>query len=196
MENHEKELSRITRVARLYSITMAFDYFTKRNLYRDSANSKNDYKQAEKSADLANFLFGDIKHATPQDFLYDRNEMSDKAIDYHEKYIHMLDLIDKCSNSFGLNSKDVDAFCKSVEYGSKCIVLKTIGHIQYPSIFAACISYMGDYISIDEFREHFVWVDFSMKREPVNIKQFFMQIRAIEEVYREIEEKRSNRKML
>ena len=188
-----KEEKRIKRIARLYSITTSYSYFEKMQLYGSVSNSKNDYKEAEKWADFSNFIFGDIKHATPEDFIYNRNEMANKAIDYHEKYINVLNLIDKSSIHFGLNSKTVDAFCKRIKYGHECIILSSIGHLQYPGILAACISYMGGYISIEEFRKSFVWISFSMKPEPINIKLFIKQMRSIEKVYNEIEDKQNKR---
>lgn len=202
--NLTKEIKRIKRIARLYSITCAYDYFTKKKLYSAISISENNYRDAEKWADFSNFIFGEIKHATPQDFLRDRNEMTEKAIDFHEKYVNILKLIDSYSGRFGLNSKAVDAFCKSVEYGYKsrpegkyrfkCIMLKAIGHVQYPAVLSDCITYIAGNIDTEEFRRRFTWVGLSMKSEPVNIRKFARQMNEIEELYKEIEEKRNNRK--
>jgi hypothetical protein len=202
--NLAKELKRINRLARLYLITHAYNSFAQRNLYSVIAKSENNYRDAEKWADLSNFIFGDVKHATPQDFMHDKNEMADKSIGKHEEYVHALELADSYSNSFKLNSKTVDTFCRSIEYGYKskpegkyrykCSMFKSIGHVQYPGILGSCIYYMCGHINMDEFKRQFVWFGFSMKREPVNIRQFIRQMNEIEELYEEIESKRNSRK--
>jgi hypothetical protein len=128
--------------------------------------------------------------------------MVDKSIDDYQNYVHMLKLVDDSSGSFGLNSKTVDAFCKSVQYGYreesgkyryKCSILRSIGHVQYPILLSNCILYMNGDIGMDEFKRMFVWIGFSMKPEPVNLRKFVLQMNKIEELYKEIEEKQNKR---
>ncbi|MGV8092507.1 MAG: hypothetical protein AB2L24_11665 [Mangrovibacterium sp.] len=197
-----KESRRLNQVAKLYALTKAYDCFTKKRLYASVASQPNDYRGAERTADLANFFFhGRGIEAKPTDFLHDVNEMADKAVSLLCDYNHMLDLVDEGKSVTGLNSKTVDAFCKAVEYGYhtesgyryKCIILKTIGHVQYPAILGACISYMSGDINILQFRHMFQWVGFSMKLEPINIRSFARQINEIDSLYREIEQKQMNR---
>jgi hypothetical protein len=199
----KKEDRRLNQVARLYAITMAYSYFTKKELYASIANHKNDYKDAERTADLANFIFHDRGiQAKPTDFLYDINEMSDKVINLHNEYKHLLELIDNDKFRFaGVNSRTVDALCKAIKYGyhtesgykHKCMILKTIGHVQYPGILAACIAFMAGKINILQFRQMFQWVGFSMKLEPINIRSFAREMNEIDSLYREIEQKQINR---
>lgn len=199
----KKESRRLNQVTRLYAITKAYDYFSKKKLYASIASQPNDYKGAESTADLVNFFFHDrAVQAKPTDFLYDTNEMSDKAIGLHNEYKHILELIDDEKFGFaGVKSKTVDAFCKAVEYGYhtgstyryKCIILKTIGHLQYPEILAGCIAFMAGKINIIQFRQLFHWVNFSMKLEPISIKSFARQMNEIESLYQEIEEKQRTR---
>ncbi len=199
----EKEERRLNHVARLYAITIAYDYFTRKRLYAGIAGSRNDYKEAEQFADIANSLFHDTGiEAKPTDFLHDVNEMADKAMDFHDKYKHMLELVDKENFSFAdLNSRTVDAFCKAVEYGYhtgsgykyKCMILRTIGHVQYPGILASCILLMSGDIDTLQFRQMFQWVGFSMKLEPVDIKSFARQMNEIDRLYQEIKQKQINR---
>jgi hypothetical protein len=172
-------------------------------MYVGIANTKNDYREAEQTANIANFIFHNRGiQAKPADFLYDVNEMADKAVGHHNEYKHILELIDDDKFRFAdVNSKAVDAFCKAVEYGYhtgstyryKCMILKTIGHVQYPEILAACISLMSGDIDILQFRQLFQWVGFSMKLEPIDIRSFARQMNEIESLYREIEEKHRTR---
>jgi len=199
----KKERRRLNQVALLYAITKAYDCFAKKQMYVGIANTKNDYKEAEQTANIANFIFNNRAIQTkPADFLYDVNEMADKAVDHHNEYKHILELIDDDKFRFaGLNSKTVDAFCKAVEYGYhtgstyryKCMILKTIGHVQYPEILAACISLMSGDINILQFRQLFQWVGFTMKLEPINIRNFARQMTEIDSLFQEIEQKQKKR---
>jgi hypothetical protein len=190
-------------VTKLYLITSAYSLFAKRKLYRDIAKSKIDYRDAEMWAQLGNFMFRDIeKKATPQDFIHDPGEMADKSIDKHNEYMHVLELADRCSTDFGLSSKAIDAFCKSVKYGYKdrkagryrykCIMLNTILHVQYPVLLANYIAYMAELIGLPELKKQFVWVVLT-KLETVNIRHFLRDMTEIEDLYREIEEKQNRR---
>ncbi len=200
----KKEGRRLNQVARLYAITMAYDYFAKKRLYASIANTKNDYKEAEQSANLANFIFHDRGiQAKPTDFIHDVDETVNKAMGLHDKYMHMLELIDEEKFRFaGLNSKAVDAFCRAVEYGQReksgkyrypCILLKSFNHVQYPEILAACIAYMSGRINIIQFRYAFQWVTLSMKLEPINIRSFARQMNEILTLYGKIEKKQAGR---
>jgi hypothetical protein len=199
----KKEARRLNHVARLYAIAKAYDCFTKKRLYASIAGHKNDYKEAEQTADLANFFFHDRGiQAKPADFLHDVNEMADKAVTLHNEYKHILKLIDNDKFRFaGLNSRTVDAFCKAVEYGYhtesghkyKCMILKTIGHVQYPEILGACISLMAGNINILQFRHVFQWFGFSMKLEPIDIRSFARQMGEIDSLYQEIKQKQNSR---
>ena len=198
-----KEGRRLNQIAKLYAITKAYDCFTKKRLYASIANHKNDYKEAERTANLANVIFHDRNiQAKPTDFLYDVNEMADKAVDHHNEYKHILELIDDDKFRFaGVNSKTVDAFCRAVEYGYytksgykyKCIILKTIGHVQYPDILATCISFLAGNINILQFRQLFQWVGFSMKIEAIDNRSLVRQMNEIDSLYQEIEQKQKNR---
>ncbi len=199
----KKEPRRLNQVTRLYAITKAYDCFSKKKLCASIANTKNDYKEAEQTANLANFIlhYTGIQ-AKPTDFLHDVNEMADKVVNLHNEYKHILELVDDDKFRFaGLNSKTLNAFCRSVEYGYhtksgykyRCILLKSFNHAQYPDILGTCILLMSGAINIVQFRQMFQWVNFSMKLEPIHIRSFARQMNEIDNLYREIEQKQMNR---
>jgi hypothetical protein len=186
-------LRRSTRAHRLYFITSAYNHFTKMRLYSSAAKSENSYEQAESFADLGNFLFGKKGvEAKPADFLHDRNEMTDKAISEYEKYrdiLNVIDTIDGMDMEAEIDRKSIEAFCRHVEYGHKPVMLKTLGHVQYPRILGAYALYALGKIDISELQPHLVWLGFSMEMEPLNIRKFARQMIEIENIHGEIRQK-------
>lgn len=196
--------NRIERIFRLYILSSTYNQFTQSLLCSAVIkNNDNDYISAEKTADLFNFLFSNDNYKIkPSNFLHDKNEMADKAIDHYTKYQKFIDDAKQGKYSFAeVGSKTLEAFCKSVEYGYKenkkykydCIMLKTIGHIQLPLLLASCISYASGDIDMDQFKREFVWFNYSMKFEPVNIRMFIRILNEIEVLYYKIESKHIER---
>jgi hypothetical protein len=189
----EKLIDKEKRAARLYAITAAYSMFAKMTLYAESVGHKTTYQEADFLANAYSALFG--KSCTPSDFLHDSNEDANNAIDCYEAYKRILAAIDKPHGELELSSKVVDALCRSIWHGYayRLEVFKNIGYIQYPELLKSCLSCIVGEISLSEFRRQFVWVNPSLRVEPVNLRQFSADMSTIEYAYAAIAKKQAQR---
>lgn len=186
MKRLQRQIIRKVRQAkRIYSVYLlckAYEYFHLRQLHSDVLKNEINYKDAEQLSDFANEVFG--AETTPSTFLLNRNQVSDSALEYHEKYKGVLSGLSKISQ------KCVDSFCKQVHYGDMMYYYKSVGYLHYPMYLGWIDAYINNRITFEDVRNHIIEIDaFNGKAKKVDSFRFRRDFIKIEQLYRNIQEK-------
>jgi len=179
-----KNLDRIIRVMRLLAVVQTYHYYTMMQLNRQLLQIDNNWKDAEHMSHWMNVLFP-FKETNPTDFLYDKDEVSDEALDNYEGFKKWMEI----AGSMGISEKTLTAFCKNVDNCQSAFRLKTLGHIYYPDWLLALLLYLNKSISKAELQQIFVEFSFSGKAKPANIAGFRKTVLDIENTILQISNK-------
>ena len=186
-----KHANRIIRVMRLFAIIKAYHHYTMMELYRESLQVENTWKDAEHISDLMN-MFMPYTEFSPTDFLHNKNEITDGALeDYEEfkKWTEMAVVAD-------VSERTLTAFCKNMYNLQSFSILNAYGHIFYPDWLMALFLYLNNAISKTELQKTFVeYSMFTGKPKPADIAQFRKVIIEIEELVSQIANKQTNREI-
>ena len=183
-----KNLHRIIRVMRLLAVVQTYHYYTMMQLNRQLLQIDNNWKDAEHMSHWMNVLFP-FKETNPTDFLYDKDEVSDEALDNYAGFKKWMGI----AGTMGISEKTLTAFCKKVDNCQSAFRLKTLGHIYYPDWLLALLLYLNQSISKAELQQIFVEFSFSGKAKPANIAGFRKTILDIEKTILQISNKQANR---
>ena len=183
-----KNLDRIIRVMRLLAVVQTYHYYTMMQLNRQLLQIDNNWKDAEHMSHWMNVLFP-FKETNPTDFLYDKDEVSDEALDNYAGFKKWMEI----AGSMGISEKTLTAFCKNVDNCQSAFRLKTLGHIYYPDWLLALLLYLNKSISKTELQKVFVEFSFSGKAKPANIAGFRKTVLDIENTILQISNKQINR---
>ena len=185
-----KNVNRIIRVMRLLAVVQAYHHYTMMQLNRQLLQIENNWKDAEHLSHWMNVLFP-FKETCPTDFLYDKDEVSDEALDYYAGFQKWM----KIAGTMGISEKTLTAFCKNVDNCQSTIRLKTLGHIYYPDWLLALLLYLNKSISKTELQKVFVEFSLSGEAKPANIAGFRKTVLDIEKNILQIANKQINRKI-
>ena len=182
-------INRIIRVLRLFAIVKAYHHYTTMQLYRESLEIENSWKNAEHMSHWMNVLMPH-KETRPTDFMRNKDEDTDVVIDNYEDFKKWM----KIAEAAGVSEKTLTAFCKNVDNLQSVFRLKTLGHIYYPEWLMALFLYLNESISKAELENSFVEYSlFTGKSKPANIAIFRKVVLEIEEVISQINNKQINR---
>jgi len=189
MHTTTKHVNRIIRVLRLFAIVKAYHHYTTMQLYRQSLEIENSWKNAEHMSHWMNILMP-YKETYPTDFLRNKDEDTDVVLDNYEDFKKWV----KIAEAAGVSEKTLTAFCKNVDNLQSVFRLKTLGHLYYPEWLMALFLYLNKAISKAELENAFVEYSlFTGKSKPANIAIFRKVILEIEEVILQIAIKQINR---
>lgn len=176
------------RIYEMYLVCKAYGMYHMMQLHASCAKEGLTYKQAESFSSFMNSIFR-VK-TTAETFITDENEESNKAIEFYEKFQHVVE---------GMNDLMKDSilsFCKSVYFGNSCTMLKIDGFILYPIYLEALIKYMNGFGSLKEVRMTIVdfkpWYD---KPKQTDSKRFRKDFNKIEQLFSTIKEKKEKRQI-
>jgi len=171
-----KNVKRVIRVMRLLAVVQAYHHYTVMQMNRSLLQHENSWQDAEQLSDLVNMLMPH-KETSPTDFMHDKDEVSDEALDNYEEFKKWL----KATELTGINEKTMTAFCKNVDNLQSAFQLKLFGHIYYPVWLLAFLLYLNKSISKTELQSAFVEYSlFSGKSKPANFALFRKTILDIE----------------
>jgi len=184
-----KNVNRVIRVMRLLAVVQAYHHYTLMQMNRSLLQHENNWQDAEQLSDLVNMLMPH-KECSPTDFMHDKDEVSDEALDNYEEFKKWL----KVAELTGINEKTVSAFCKNVDNLQSAFQLKLFGHIYYPVWLIALLLYLNKSISKTELQSVFVEYSlFSGKSKPANFALFRKTVLDIEKTISQITYKQMNR---
>jgi len=174
---------------RLLAVVQAYHHYTLMQMNRSLLQHENNWQDAEQLSDLVNMLMPH-KECSPTDFMHDKDEVSDEALDNYEEFKKWL----KVAELTGINEKTVSAFCKNVDNLQSAFQLKLFGHIYYPVWLIALLLYLNKSISKTELQSVFVEYSlFSGKSKPANFALFRKTVLDIEKTISQITYKQMNR---
>lgn len=132
------------RVCKVLLIVNAYSAYHLMQSHTTAASNTLSYVEAEKVSSVMNELFN--AQSTAKDFLFDKDEQCDKAID---SYNTLKKILDGCSEVL---KDSVLTFCKSVYDDGTIPRLKVEGFIFYPSYLSALLGYVDGFISFLQLR--------------------------------------------
>ena len=189
--NHQKRVDRIIRVIRLLAVVQAYHHYTMMQLHRGVLQYDNSWKDAEHLSDWMNILMP-YKDSSPTDFIYDRDEETDMALDNYDSFKCWV----KIAESANISEKTLTAFCKSVDHYQFAFHLKALGHIFYPEYLMALFLYLNNAISKTKLQNTFIEFSlFTGKPKPANIAAFRKTVLDIETNILKIADKQLCREM-
>jgi hypothetical protein len=187
-----KLFKRRIRVMRLMSVVNAYHHYAMMLLNRELMQSDNSWQEAESFSNFMSILMPNVE-CSPTDFLFDKNEMSDNALDNYEEFKKWI----KYAERVGVREKTLMAFCKNVYNSPSMPRFKVVGHILYPIWLTSLCLYVYDKISKTKLQSVFVEYSFSSgKEEPANLALFRKDIIEIEDKISQISDKQDFRELL
>ena len=186
-----KLVNRKVRVMRLLAVVQAYHYYAKMQLYSQLLRIDNSWQDAEHLSNWLQVLMP-WKESSPTDFLHDKNEVSDKILDYYEEFKKWI----KRAEEVGITEKTLTAFCKNVDNLQSVFRLKAFGHVFYPEWLKTMCLYLDNSISKTEVQNAFVEYSlFTGKPEPADIAEFRKVVLEIEESILQITNKQLSREI-
>ena len=191
MNQMQKHINRKIRVLRLLAVVQAYHHYTMMQLSCQVLHIDNNWQEAERLAHNFQVLMPGEK-SQPSDFIYDKNEISDNALDNYEEFKKWV----KKAEEVFITEKTLIAFCKNVDNWQSVFRLKLFGHIFYPVWLHALSLYLDNSISKTKLQKNFVEYSFvTGKYEPADIAEFRKVVIEIEESILQITNKQMNREM-
>ena len=194
MENEKalRNIKRKQRILKHHALVMAFSQYTQMELNRSLIKNNNDWNDAEQTRNFISLFFPDRELKTEQ-FMYDKNELSNKVLDKYAEYRRWLPVVE----FLGIPEKTAEAFCKNVDKSLSIWMLKTLGHLQFPIYFNALFKYLDGTINKAELEKSFVEISiFTGKAEPANLRLFRRAIIETERLIDEIMIKQATRRKM
>ena len=189
MNSEIKNIDRKLRILRLYLFCKSFFIYNHMELHRKAIMEKNDWNKAERKRDSFRCLFPD-RNIKVEEFLYDKNELSDKVIDYYNDFTKCLTL----GELLGIQKRTVEAFCKNVYHTSSCYHLKGLGCLHYPLWINAIFRYLDNTLSKENLIFNFVeYSIYDREVFPARFSLFRNSIIIIEKLVNEITTKQATR---
>lgn len=185
-----KKESRMKRLQKILVLSSAYCHFAELTVSQSLLKSNNNYAQAENTSDFINNIFK--QETSPSDFLHNKDELTNEIIEEYKSYKKW------CSNKYeeylGTNEKLINAFCKSVEFQNKAVLLK----VDNTYLFISHISYLLRFLIKEIEKEDLekILVDFSLfsgVQKKLSFKRFRKKIISIENLYQEIDAKQKSR---
>jgi len=184
-----KLLTRKIRVVRLYLITSAYSNYTKMEMNRNLIKYENNYESALESRDMANIFFP-IRDFKIEDFVYDKNEISDYILGKYKNFKKFLELAEIA----GTPQRALIAFCKHVNNTCAIYDLRLLGSIHYPMFFKAIYDYLECKIDKKQLMESLVELKlFNKEKTPISYSCFRKVVIEIEKLLNEIMKKQDER---
>jgi hypothetical protein len=171
-----KYLNRKIRVLRLLAVVQAYHHYTMMQLNSKLLQCDVSWQDAEH---LSSWFGTFISHReySPTDFLHDKNEVCDTALDNYNGFKKWVEI----AASVGVTEKTLTAFCKNVDNLQSVFLLKAFGHVLYPDWLMALFLYLDKAISKAKLQAAFVEYSlFSGKAKPANIAEFRKTVLDIE----------------
>jgi len=185
-----KNFNRIQRLQKILVLSSAYCHFTKLTVYNTLLKSKNNYAEAENVSDFLNNIFK--QETVPSDFLHNKDELTNEIIEEYNGYKGWAN--GELVNHLFENKKIVDAFCKSVEFQNKIMLLKCDNTYLFRTHIAYLINYLLNKVEKVDLEEKLI--DFSLfSGEPkkLSFNRFRRKIISIENLYQEIDAKQKTR---
>ena len=189
MDKEIKNIDRKLRVLRLHAIVRAYSAYTQMELNREIMLHKNDWNEAQKTRDLIRFFFPD-KELKIEQFIYNKNELSDKALDFHDEFKSWIPV----AEFLGIPEKTLTAFCKNVDKTCSIFHLKSTGHLHYPMYFNAIYQFLDGKTTKEDMMKSFVeYSVFTGKATPIRLSWLRHSVIEIEKLVNEIVLKQATR---
>ena len=189
MDKQIKNIGRKLRVLRLHAIVRAYSAYTQMELNREIMLHKNDWNTAEKTKCLIEFFFPD-KELKVEQFIYNQNELSEKALDFHDEFKSWISV----AEFLGIPEKTITAFCKNVDKTCSIFRLKSTGHLHYPTYFNAIYRFLDGKINKEDMMKSFVeYSIFTGKATPLRLSLLRHSVIEIEKLINEIILKQATR---
>ncbi|WGK93763.1 MULTISPECIES: hypothetical protein [Flavobacterium] len=184
-----RKISQRQRIIRLLLLSHAYRLYSKISINHSLLRSSNNYQNAEKMSDFVNFIFN-VQKSIPSDFIYNKNELTNEIIDDHKEFSELVKGWEKVDNNVSKNL--IEAFCKAIEHGNKCIALKIspFAIYQFQALFSYSISEMSKKSLLEELCEYSLFTNNIL---PINGKKIRYTINEIERLYNEISDKQKQR---
>jgi hypothetical protein len=180
------------RILRLTFLTEAFEKYLNIELKRRLLESENTWKSAEQAKVLV-ALFFPGKETKTEDFIHDKNMLSDEIIDGYGEFKKF---VSEYGPAFNIPEGAVMAFCKHEKENRQIFPLAEIDCIHYDVYLNNLFSYVTGEIGKEQLKNSIVMTfPFSLKKQSLNISRFRRSMIRAELLLEEMQRKMENREV-
>lgn len=192
IQYEKRKIRQLTRLIRVSFAITAYSKYARMETKRQLLKCENTWESAESTKKLIGLFFPDREVKT-EEFIHDKDELTNKVIELHKEYQMFLSL----SSNLKVPKCTIDAFCKSVEFGDKVYFLKSLGQVYYPDYLLHIHAYIQRSITKEQLQKSLVeYSIFTGGCKKADLRFFRKTLIETERLLNEIQEKQIARKQM